>query len=126
MYITKIVNPKSGRVNTVRAWEIQPREVLKQMKEGRISTARDLGLQLLSDREAIKTMEAEADGDTARTNFALAVIEQALDWRLGLAVIELIFAVLRQYRRLPKPFKVAVNRDGDVFILLPSGKVIVQ
>lgn len=117
MQTLTIINPKTDRQNIVRAWLINPREVVNRIKAGQYRSARDISLALLSDDESIQLMERTQYGDYSRNNFALSIFENALDWRLGLAVLDLIDACIRQYRRLPKPFYVAVNRSGDVFLI---------
>lgn len=117
-----IDNPKTGRQNKVRSWDIEPRKVFAFFREDENRSARDLSFLLLGDDKAMSTMEREAGGEDSRSNFALSMFENALDWRLGLAVVNYLkgFAVRG---RMPKPFQVACNRGGDVFIIGASGKL---
>jgi hypothetical protein len=78
---------------------------------------------LLNDDQAIQTMRDEEYGDCAQCNFAIAIFEQALDWRLGLTVIQVIRSIVKQTKKLPKPFELAVNRKGDIFVLFSSGRI---
>ena len=113
-----ITNPKTGRETRVRAWRVEPRRLLAQLKEG--GSARDLGITILGDAESLEAMEATLGGDQASNNFALSIFENALDWRLGLAALDWMLACRP---RMSKPFQVACNRSGDVFVIRPSGGV---
>jgi len=115
-----IVNPTTRRGITVSSWYIQPRAMLDELKRG--TSLRDISLQLLSEPESIERVHEE-DGDSAHNNWALNIFENALDWGLGLAAFSLIRDTIKAYKRLPKPFRVAASRSGDIFLLLPSGHV---
>lgn len=119
MQTLTIKSPKTNRNIEVRVWDIDTQETVTFLK-GR--SARDLSLKLLSDKSSLKEMERTESSDCAGNNFSLAVFEHALDWSLGLAVYNFIVAALR-VKRCPRRFKVAAARNGDVFILHPSGKV---
>lgn len=119
MQVVKITNPHSGRNVSARVWTIEPRPFIEAVKEGK--SVRDISWELLSDNEAYCTMEAEAQGDEARSNFALSIFENALDWRLGQAALRYINIAIKAHRKLPKPFKVACTRSGDIFIIQNSG-----
>lgn len=127
MPIMTITNPKTGRSNTVRAWNIDPKQVLADLRSGRTKSAKDLSWRLLSEKESADDIEesVEAPGDCARTNYALGIFEYALDWALGLVVLNFIRSAVR-VKKLPKPFKVAANRKGDVFIITNSGRVLAR
>lgn len=123
MYSTSIVNPKTGRSNQVKAWDVSPKNVLAEMKSGRIKTARDLSWALLNDTESVKAMESTMERDSVKSgNFALSVFENALDWSLGLQLLAAIRAFVKA-GKLPKVLTVAVNAKGDVFVLY-KGQVI--
>lgn len=124
MYHTTITNPKTKRRNQVRAWPINPKAVMAKFKGDEWQSAKDISFALLDDDESIQEMRDEKYGDCAARNFALSIFENALDWRLGIAVLDILKACLAK-RRMPKPFSVAVNRAGDVFIIGASGKVYV-
>lgn len=120
MFHTTIINPNTGRTNEVRAWAVNPRAVYDKLRSGEFLDARDISWALLSDDESIQEMQEEECGDEAVRNFGLSVFENALDWGLGLAVLNFIRMFIRK-KALPKPFEVAVNRSGDVFIIGASG-----
>jgi hypothetical protein len=117
-----ITNPRTNRKNRVVAWDIQPREVLGMVQSGQIGSAQDLSWMLLSDDESIEKMQEEEYGDSAENNFPLRVFETALDWGLGLTVLNFIYGAVAD-GKMPRPFQVAANRQGDVFIITASGKV---
>lgn len=123
MKTSSIVNPKTGKQNQVKTWNIIPRTILDMMKAGTIKSAKDLSWLLLNDDESIQAMQDQMSGDAAESNFALAVFEQALDYALGIHVLSYIRNAVK-IGKLPKPFQVAVNRKGDVFIITASGQII--
>ena len=125
MYHTTIVNPKTKRENRARAWLVNPRAVYDKLKSGEYKDARDISWALLGDDESIQDMRAEEYGDAAERNLALSIFENALDWGLGLAVLNYIRAFL-QKKALPKPFEVLATRRGDVFIRSASGRLYVM
>ncbi len=97
--------------------QVTPRELLKERDLFR--DPRRLSWHLL--RQAEDVLEEEQDGDAAERNLGLAVFEQALDWRIGLAVLE-VFRAAVERRRIPKPFRVEITRSGRITVLLPSGR----
>lgn len=123
MQLMRIKSPNNGAEFCVRAWDIVPRDILNKFKTGEYKSARDLSWALLSDTQSTQLMEDTLDKDSAPSNFALHVFENALDWNLGIVVTRIIKDALKQ-KRIPKPFKVAVDRRGDVWTIHPSGTVI--
>ncbi len=121
MKTATIVNPKSGRNVRVRAWDVEPRAILRKFSAGEFKDARDLSWALLSEDASIAALECE-DGDSNETNFALSVFENALDWTLGLAAVR--FMRCAPKGKIVKPFRVACARSGDVFVITASGQVI--
>lgn len=121
-----IVNPKTGRENKVRAWAVQPRELLRLKKAGVWTSMKDLSWLFLNDAASIRAMEKELDGDSASSNFALSIFENALDYGIGMEVCRYIDGCVRASGRYPKPFQVAVSRSGNIFIITASGRVIAE
>lgn len=124
MHTTKIVNPKTNRTVTVRYWDIDRDAVIDSIRNKTWDT-KGFSWDLLSDKQTYQTMVNEEYGDSASNNFALSIFEHALDWRLGLAVINTIQIFAKAHKK-PKNFKLAVARNGDVFIILASGTVWVM
>lgn len=124
MYQTTIINPKTNRSNKAVAWKIEPRKIVDDLKAGKIKSAKDISWSLLNDDQSYELMEETQYGDSNRNNFALSVFENALDWGLGITVLNYITSVVKQHKAMPKPFEVIANRSGDVFIRTFSGKVI--
>lgn len=122
MKTTTIENPKSGCEIRVRVWDVAPRAVIAKLRSGEWGSARDLGLALLGDDQSFDAMDESAEGDSASSNFALAVFEHALDWGLGLRALAYIASAPKG--RVVRPFRVACARNGDVFIITNSGKVL--
>ena len=122
MHTLTITNPKTNRKNICRAWRIDPRKVICAFNTKRFRTAKDLSWALLSDDESVADMEATQYGDAAECNFALSIFETALDWTLGLAVLRLIESCPKG--KILKPFTLCANRNGDVFYLFQSGKIL--
>lgn len=124
METTTIRNPETGRQVQVRAWRVEPRAIRSKMRAGEIKSAKDISWMLLNDDASIQEMRDEEHGDSARTNWALAVFEHGLDWSLGIAVLRIMNAAI-ETSHLPKPFDVMVNRSGVVFVHFPTtGRVI--
>jgi hypothetical protein len=101
---------------------IEPREFYAAVAKGR--SLKDLSWQMLNEPLSTKTMMAEAGGDAAENNFALAVFEQALDWRLGIAAWSLIKACVAERKRYPKPFQIALTRGGKIFAIMANGRMV--
>jgi len=125
MKIIRLVNPKTGRESCAKAWTIEPKAILAELKNGTISSAKDISWRMLNEPESIETMEEEGSGDHAGNNFALAAFEHALDWTLGLTALAFIRRTLTQTngKKIPKPFQVVAFRNGTVCILSASGKI---
>ena len=121
MQTITITNPETGRQNACRAWFVEPKKVLVDIKAG--ATAKQISWKLLSDDEAYGEMQATEDGDSARNNFALHIFENALDWGLGLAIIRLMVQAAKLGKR-PKPFYILANRKGDIFYKFCNGKIV--
>jgi len=124
MYTKTIINPKTNRKTTLRCWNINPRAILDKCNSEKI-TAREISWMLLNDDQSIQTMtmQAEEYGDCANMNFSLACFEQALDWRLGIATMNVIRSILKQTGKLVKPFEIGVSRKGDIFAIFQSGHI---
>lgn len=120
MYYTQITNPKTGRVNRVKAWHINPRAVMDAVKAG--AEATDISWRLLSDDQSLQELRETAYEEEG-SNFALSIFEGALDWSLGLAVVRFIHMFIKEKQALPKPFSVVATRKGDVFCVGASGHV---
>lgn len=115
MYTTRITNPKSGRQVAVKVFEVPYREALEILNEG---GARRLSWHLLDQPHSVAAMQATEYGDSAANKFALNVLENALDWSIGLKVIAFIQALPQMGRTTrPKTLRVAVTRGGDVYMV---------
>ncbi len=125
MIIKTIVNPETNQSIEVYSWSIILRDILKKLHEKEIKGARAISWALLSDEESQAHLEEdlEAPGDSSETSFALNIVENALDWRLGMAVLGFIKGFVAK-KRLPLPFEVSCSNHGDVFIITKSGKVL--
>lgn len=127
MYYATITNPKSGRSNNVRVMPITGQSVYDILRSKTEPSARDISWALLDQRECLDDMSEEMGGDSARSNFALSVFENALDFRLGMAVMHYIKAVRESSGgRRPTIIRAAVNRSGDVFILSKTHNVLLS
>jgi hypothetical protein len=118
-----IQNPKTGRQLRIRAWQIEPRDVLAKFRAKQWKSAKDISWHLLSHQDSVEEMRETDAGDCARNNWSLSIVENALDWTLGLSVLNFIRGAVKQ-GKLPKPFHVGCSRSGDVFIVTSSGRVI--
>lgn len=115
------ITSEAGRQIKVRAWTVDAREVLADLRSGAIQTARDLGIAFLSAKRSLATMAATEYGDSQTNNFALNAFENALDWSLGLATLDVIRAAVKA-RKLPKPFQIAATGRGQVYAIFASGR----
>lgn len=121
MYYKRVVNPNSGRESNCKCWMVDPAKVMALIREKKIQTSKDLSLMLLGDDEAVQLMGEEMGGEDAGHNFALQVFEHALDWTIGLAVLDFIRACAKMGKK-PRPFEVAANRSGQVFVIAGVSK----
>lgn len=96
--------------------QVRPKELLDLLSDPQRLSWRLLG-------QVADIMAEEEDGEDAESNLALAVIEEALDWRIGLAVRGLIRSAWQQYRKIPKPFILEIDRrSGDIWAVMSSGR----
>jgi hypothetical protein len=117
----RIVNPTTGRQLRVRSWHIDPKPFLAWTTAHQ-ATARDISWKLLSERASVAEMEATDGGDAAHSNFALHVFENALDWSLGLAVLQ-VFRACHARGKLPKPFDILTSQGGQIYWRGASGTI---
>ena len=122
MHTTTIIY--AGKPIHVRAWQVAPKAIVAGLQSGKIKDARDISFSLLSDGETYQTMRREEHGDSAEHNFALAVFEHALDWRLGGLVLSLIQSAALKFGRMPKPFIVCTACNGDLFAEFSGGRIV--
>ncbi len=118
MHTQTIINPKTNRKNAVKCWNVETRKVIDILRNGNI---KDVSWALLSDNESIEAMEETQHEDSGRTNFALNIFENALDWRLGIAVVNVIKGIKAQTGKYPTRFTIAANRNGDLFFIGKAG-----
>jgi len=60
---------------------LSTKEIHKEMREGRIRSSKDVGLYAIGSMQMTCT---DMEGESAESNLALAIIEKAIDWQLGL------------------------------------------
>jgi hypothetical protein len=109
-----IEHPVSKKSTMVRAWDIETKAAAEALKANGVKS---FSWGLLSDKGSMRAMRGTDGGDSARNNFALNVLENALDWSLGLAVLNFIRDACA-VKKCPRTFKVAASRKGDVFIII--------
>lgn len=109
-----ITHPTSRKEIKVRAWDIETKAASAQLRADGVKA---FSWSLLSQKHSLKAMEATEGGDSASNNFALNVLENALDWSLGLAVLNFLRDALA-VKKCPRTFRVAASKKGDVFILV--------
>lgn len=117
-----IQNPETGKKISVIPFQVNPREILMEVKKG--SGAREISCMLLSQKSPEKAMVKSLYGDCANNNFAIRIFEEALDWTLGLKVLQIIQATIKTYKKIPKPFILFLSRKGDIFLQYISGKIV--
>lgn len=114
-----LTNPKTNRKMTARLFDVDNKAMTAFLVEnqGTVS-ARDMGLKILSDAKTQRAMARTMGGESARTNLALNVLENALDWSLGLAVLKFRMDCRRAKKQVPEKFQVAASAKGDVFVVI--------
>jgi len=120
MYTQTMENPNTNRNNKFNCWDVSWDAIMAMVKDGK--GAKDISWALLNDDQSIMLMEETQDGDTQRSNFALNIFENALDWGLGITTLNFMKACVKSHKKVKK-FTVAANRKGDVFIAY-NGKII--
>lgn len=122
MYHATITNPSTGRKNAVRVFPVATRDAIHLVNEKGVKA---LSWELLNQTESLDEMGKEMGGETSHSNFALSILENALDWELGQKVVAYIKAFTQKYPgKQPKEIRVAANRSGNVFILSKENQVI--
>lgn len=82
--------------------KVYPKEIWQELREGRIKDAKDISWKILNQKW--DCIEESEYGDSSRNNLGLKIFEEALDWTIGLHVAHFINAVVKQAKKLPKPF----------------------
>jgi hypothetical protein len=122
--MTKVPHPTDPTKTMVcDVFHVVPRELLAWTKTHNRAGAKGIGLYLLGKARSL-ARAAREEGDSARSNYALRVVEEAYDWRLGLTVLRLLQAFSAKHK-LPKPFDLCVPRKGPIFARFASGNVVV-
>jgi hypothetical protein len=103
-----------GRTVKAFTWTLDTKETVAYLKD---HSVKDLSWKMLSDKKAQAKAAREMGGESATTNFALSILENALDWSLGLTAFQFIRDRLA-IKRCPRTFRVAVTKKGDVFIVV--------
>lgn len=78
-----ITNPDTNKSVSVRVWDVDTKAALESIRADGVKA---FSWSLLSQKHSVRAMETTESGDSAANNFALNVLENALDWSLGLAV----------------------------------------
>jgi hypothetical protein len=99
--------------------KIYPKEITRGLREGTLKSARDISWHILEQkRECLE----DDYGDCADNSLGLAILEQALDWRIGCAIIGILRSMPKG--KVPKPFKMHIRRGGKLSVTWDSGKTI--
>jgi len=93
---------RRGRRQIVMRIPVVPRELVKHLKE--FKGVKDVSWYLFED------VLEKSDSETF--DLVELIQEEALDYRIGSAVLELIQAALKK-KGLPKPFTILVRSDGS-------------
>jgi len=105
---------------------IHPKAIIGALHAGDIRTAKDLTYWLLSrGDDGIEQLQESDGGDSTSNNLGLAMIERALDWRIGSVVLDYIRATVKAFHRRPKDFYLTYDARGDQLLLhLSSGCIL--
>lgn len=96
--------------------EFGTRELMNAKEMGFWANAKDLFYYLL-DTHSIDSLEvmAETDaGDSARNNMSLAIIENALDWKIGIFVLQMNLACIRAGKAIKKT-RIQFDSKGRIY-----------
>lgn len=120
MYTQTMINPKTNRNNTFKCWNVSWDGIMEMIKAGK--SAKEISFALLDDDESVMLMEETVDGDSQNNNFALNVFENALDWGIGITIINFMKSLLKLHKKASQ-FTVMANKKGDVFIAC-KGRIV--
>lgn len=124
MFTQKILNPKTKRQNNMRCWRVEWSTIIELLKSGK--SAKDISWMFLNDDQSVQVMDDEQYGDSQSNNFALNVFENALDYAIGIKILQYV-RFLNSMKKKHDVFVVACNRGGDVFIVSnKTGRVIFE
>jgi len=93
---------RSGRRKIVMRVPVVPRELMSHIKE--FKSVKDVSWYLFED-------ELERSGPD-KLELVQLIYEEALDYRVGSAVLDLIRKALKK-KGLPKPFTILIRSDGS-------------
>jgi hypothetical protein len=100
---------------------VYPKEITEKIKSGEIKDARDVSWLILQQKwECIQDTE---HGDSANNNLGLKILEEALDWRIGLLVLNLMGRVSKGKRL--KPFSLQIGKCGSLTGIFADGREII-
>lgn len=106
---------EDGRKVTV--WRLSWRGLIERARARKLD-AHSLGWEMLSHRRSMARARRTDSGDCQRNNWGLNVLENALDWSLGLSAVRKMFALV-EARKCPKSgaLNVYADRSGNVWTL---------
>lgn len=117
----RIVHPISGKTVAVDTFPVVPKALLAWTKANKIRSAKDISWYLLGEQRSLAKAAAQENGDARHNNYGLRILENALDWSLGLAVLRILAAC--PTGKLPKPFDLLATRSGAILVRYSSGHI---
>ena len=117
----RIIHPISGKTVAVDTFHVIPKTLLAWTKAHKISSAKDISWYLLNEERSLAKATAQDSGDARHNNYSLRILENALDWSLGLAVLRIL--ALCQPGKIPKPFDLLATRSGAILVRYSSGRI---
>lgn len=95
--------------------KVEPRKVVELAPKG----AQAISWYLLGQKaDCISETEY---GDQKSNNLGLRILEDALDWSIGVRVSQFILACVKNFKKMPRPFTLEIK--GDQFeAVFPSGR----
>ena len=117
----RITHPVSGKTVSVDTFPVVPKELLAWTKTHKIASAKDISWHLISEARSMAKMAAQDNGDARHNNYGLRIVENALDWSLGLAVLRVLAAC--RPGKIPKPFDLLATKSGAILIRSHSGSI---
>ena len=100
-------------------FRVEPKRVLREAREQEIKDVRGFSLIIIDHN--MELLRGTDRGDCAENNAALQVVEDALDYRLGMAFINLMKSCPKG--KLPKPFCLQSRLSG-IYATFSSGRTV--
>jgi len=111
----------AGKQIKVTSWEVDTNALYAKMKEaydsGKPLSAQDISWLYLKDDQSVQYMKDTESGDRSDNNFAMRIFTKALDYTIGIVILDFIREYRRQHKKRINHFTLAVDNIGRAYIL---------